>query len=215
MTFASDIDLLQWEPNIMSDAAGAAQTLVSGSGNLVDKVFTITSGGSLLEARVTDDHVIVLSGAISGSYAVFNVNGSAALTISVLYDQLDVAGPEEASPWVQGQANGLNFVIRTFWPQRKSVSERLLQAAGITPGSAGMIVNPQVLRRPCALGTLQVIFSALASASESPASLTARAELYEKLYRRSLRGVVVEIDRNGDGVVDLKRPLGIVQLRRI
>ena len=43
------------------------------------------------------------------------------------------------------------------------------------------IINPQVLKRVCVLGTLQMIYNALAAAAEEPARLALRADLYERL----------------------------------
>jgi hypothetical protein len=40
MTFATDIDLLHWEPNILKDAAAVAQTILTGTGALSGTTFT-------------------------------------------------------------------------------------------------------------------------------------------------------------------------------
>jgi hypothetical protein len=215
MTFANDIDLLHWEPNILKDAAFASQTLISGTGNLAASTFTI-SAGSFTTSHVTNDLVIVLAGSVAGSFPIVSVDGATQLTISTLYDGLfPSSGDPAASP--VGTANGLTYTIRTFWPQRRIVSELLLQAAGLDPtdDAAATIVNPQSLRRPCALGTLQMIYSALAAASAEPEALNVRAEIYQRLYRRALRSVTIEIDRDGDGEGDIARGLNVMSLQRI
>ena len=78
-------------------------------------------------------------------------------------------------------------------------------------------LNDAVLRKPCVLGTLQMIYNAMAvvAPADERADLIVRAELYERLYRKSLRGVTVEIDTNGDGVADARRMLRLVQFTRI
>src|SRR5205823_4969157 len=215
MTFCTDIDLLHWEPNILRDAAFASQTLISGTGNLAGTTFTLASG-SLTAAHVTVDEVIVLTGATQGCYPVVSIDSATQLTLSTLYDGLfPTSGDPVASP--PGTATGLSFAIRTFWPQRRVVSELLLQAAGLeaSEDAAETIVNPQSLRRACTLGTLHMIYSALAAAAADPTHLLVRVDLYERLYRNALRSATVQIDRNGDGQAEIVRPLNVLELARI
>jgi hypothetical protein len=216
LTFCNDIDLLHWEPNILRDAAFASQTLISGTGNLAGSAFTIASG-SFLTAHVAQDQVIVLTGATSGSYPIVSVDSATQLTLSVLYDGLfPTSGDPVPSP--PGTANGLEYVIRTFWPQRRIVSELLLQAAGIDPSDPDAehkIMNPDALHRPCTLGTLHLIHSALAAAATEPEQLNKRATLYENLYRSALRAATVKLDLDLDGRLDTLRRLNVMNLERV
>ena len=216
LTFCNDIDLLHWEPNILRDAAFASQTLISGTGNLAGSAFTIASG-SLLTAHVAQEQVIVLTGATSGSYPIVSVDSATQLTLSVLYDGLfPTSGDPVPSPL--GTANGLEYVIRTFWPQRRIVSELLLQAAGLDPSDPDAehkIMNPDALRRPCTLGTLHLIHSALAAAATEPEQLNKRAALYENLYRSAFRAATVKLDLDLDGRLDTLRRLNVMNLERV
>lgn len=211
--FATDTDLLHWEPGLFIDAAAAAQTLLGGTGDLAGTLFTVASG-SLGDAQIAPDHVIVLGVPIDGCFPVLKIESDTELTLSVLYDQLDPnsqeADPDPVSP---GEGTDVPFHIRTFWPQRQAVSDQILQAAGIKHEEIGTIANPEILRRPCVLGTLQMIFTALAT-GESASVQLARAELYGRLYRRALRNAMVEIDTDADGIVDERRSLSVIQLRR-
>src|SRR5437773_3265922 len=193
MTFCTDIDLLHWEPNICRDAAFASQTLISGTGDLAGTSFTIASG-SFADAHLTADQVIVLTGDTSGSYPVVSVDSATQLTISALYDGL-FPTTGGATPTPPGTASGLDFVIRTFWPQRRIISELILVAAGLDPADAAAadkILNPSSLVRACTLGTLHLIYSALAAVADKPTDLLARAQMYEQLYRRALGAARVE-----------------------
>ena len=130
--FCTDIDLLHWEPNILVSAAFTSQTLMSGHANLSGTTLTISSG-SFSDSHIEPNQVIVLSGGPAGSFPIVSVDSATQLTISVLFDQLfPDSGSPQASPI--GTASGLSFVICTFWPQRRVISEILSQAAGIIPG---------------------------------------------------------------------------------
>jgi len=217
MIFCTDTDLLHWEPNLLRDAAFASQTLMAGTGDLTGTTFTVDSAGSLLASHVAPQQVIVLSGATSGSYPIVSVDSATQLTISALHDGLfPVGGGSTASP--VATAIDLGFAIRTFWPQRRVVSDLLLAAAGLDPTRPDVddvVTNASALNRPAVLGTLQMIYSALAAVVASPEALATRADLYERLYRRALRSTVVELDLNGDGAADASRALNVLQFQRV
>ena len=214
-TFCTDIDLLHWEPNICRDAAFASQALISGTGDLAGSVFTIAAG-SFATAHVTPDQVIVLTGGTSGSYPIVSVDSATQLTLSVLYDGLyPTSGDPVPSP--PGTAAGLAYVVRTFWPQRRIVSELLLSACGLDPAdaeAADAILNPTALKRPCTLGALHLIYSALAAAAAEPDALMLRVAMYERLYRRALESARVHLDLDGDGVAEVVRALNVLELQR-
>lgn len=208
--FATDTDLLHWEPNLLRDAGAVAQTLLSGTGTIESTSFTIDSG-SLLDAQISGEHVIVLDAPISGSFPIVSVDSATAMTLSVLHDQI---GADGFSAWTPGAGSGIGFAIRTFWPQRRIVSELLSLTAGVDFAHASRIINPEALRRPCVLGSLQMIYTALAAASEEPGAYLVRAEMYERLYRRALRATRVDVDLDDDGHIDVRRSLNVLQLTR-
>jgi hypothetical protein len=216
MTFCTDVDLLHWEPNLFRDAVFASQQLIGGTGDLNGTVFTL-AGGSLTAAHVAVNQVIVLEGTIAGSYPITGVSNATQLVLSVLYDGLfPESGSAEPSP--VGTATAVPFGIRTFWAQRQVVSDLLKRAAGIDVGSASaqgaQIINTEAMRRPCVLGTLQMIYSALAAAAATPTNFQVRADLYERMYRRALGQLRAEVDLNGDGVADTVRRLNVLELTR-
>jgi hypothetical protein len=212
-TFCTDIDLLHWEPNLLKDATFASQTLISGSGNVAGTSFTIASG-SFTDAKVKVDQLIKLGAPFDGTYPILAVDGATQLTLSVMYDGLFPPdnGPREAGPI--GTASAVTYSVHTFFPQILIVSELLVQSAGLKEDQSGAILNPTALKRPCTLGALQMIYSALAAAAAEPADFSVRADLYERLYRRALRSAAIEIDLDGDGVPESRRALNVMELRR-
>ena len=215
--FCTDVDLLRWEPNVLREAAFASQTLIAGTGDLSGTTFTISSG-SLTDADVSPDHVIVLGGDVNGCFPVVSVESETTLNLSVLYDGLDEENPVPHAPGLTVPTTSIPFVIRTFWAQRSIVSEILSSAAGAglpRDGSiSATIVDPRSLRRVCVLGTLQMIYSALAAAAPDEPHYAVRADVYERLYRRALRSASVAIDLDGDGHADAHRMLSVVNFLR-
>jgi len=210
MNYATDTDLLHWEPSLFKDATIPSQTLLSGNGTLAGTGFTIAAG-SFVDAGIAPGHVITIGGSINGSFPIVEVNSATSLTLSVLYDRLT---PDDTavSPLPVGSTSAVPFTIKTCKPQIGLISELLRQAVEVTDASA--ILNPQSLRRTAALGTLQMLYSAGAAVSIDTSDLLVRAQMYERLYRRALRSAKVEIDLNGDGRTDLIRCPALPRLHR-
>ena len=218
MIFCNDVDLLYWEPDVLKEAAFASQTLDVGIGDVAGNLFTATSGLSFEDQQVAAGQVIVFSGAMSGCFPITSVSGPFSLKFSALYDELFPDGGSPPDPIGVAAVSGVDFVIRTFWAQRKVVSDFLSQAVGIVPGTAqaltASVLNPRALRRAATLGTLQMIYNAMAAAASEPAKFSLRADLYERLYRRALRQAQVDVDLDGDGKADVRRSPGLVRMAR-
>ncbi|MBC8106944.1 MAG: hypothetical protein H7Z14_10170 [Anaerolineae bacterium] len=205
--FCTDVDLLNWEPNIFRDAPFASQTLLAGTGTLSGTEFTIGTG-SFEDAGIDANHVIVLGGDADGCFPIASVDATQAITVRVMNE-----GPENRAPNATGS---LPFVVRTFWPQRMIVSELIAQAAGVgasTDNASATILNPEVLSRACALGTLQMIYSALAAAAEVAGGGN-RAALSARFSRRGWRGARAAVDLAGDGRADAHRMLNVLNFQR-
>lgn len=211
--FCSDIDLLHWEPAIFRDAAFVSQTLLSADNASLSGT-TLTLPGGLVgdEAEIASASVAYIGGSVDGCFPIASIDSPTQLTISVLYDALfdNPSVPSRPGP----DLTGLPLTLRTFWPQRKVVSDLLLQMLNLAPTQPEAVLNPDALRRPCTLGTLHMIYSALAATSEQASAHAVRADLYERLYRRSLRAARVELDLNGDGEPDCRRNLATPALVR-
>jgi hypothetical protein len=180
-------------------------------GNLAGITFSLEVG-SFDSAHIAAGQVITITNSpiVAGCYPIVSVNSSTELTLSVLYEGLR-ANPPVPSPI--GTATDLDFSICTFRPQIDIVSQMIDEAAGV---AGATVTNPEVLRAPCVLGTLQMIYRALAATAEDPVPLLVRADLYERLFRNALRtAAAVELDTDADGVGDVKRPLHFLQLVRV
>lgn len=208
----TDIDLLRWEPHLAAEASFSTQTLLSTTGSVSGTTLTISTG-SLGAAHVRAGFIACVSGAISGCFPILSIDSETTCTLSVIYDGLDETPALPVSP---GAGADLTVAIRSFYPQRRIVSDLLMRMAGVEPGGSRSIVNVEAFRKPCALGTLHMIYNAMSTASfDNRADLLIRAELYERLYRKSLRAVVAEIDTDGDGIANCRRHLRVVHFARI
>ena len=213
--FCTDTDLLRWEPALFAEAQFASQLLLSASCSIAGTTLTLGGTASFTASRVRAGHVASITGtAITGCYPIVAIGNATTATLSIVHEGLD-ATPIETAPIIDTAAS-LHIAVRTFAPQRLIVSELLSRMCGLAPYSSANVINADVLRKPCVLGTLQMIYNAMAAAATSDnADLFIRAELYERLYRKSLRGLVAEIDTNGDGVADAQRHLRLVQFIRV
>jgi len=211
MPFATDIDLLHWEPQLLEDAAFASQILISGTCDLDDSTITIDTG-DFEDAQVQAGNVIVLEGAMEGTFPITSVDLPKEIQISALYGSLE----QPFTPSKVGSATGLTYSIRTYWAQRQMVSDLLLVTAGLNPDNTSIQVLPNAsLKRACVLGTLQMIYNAIAiNETQDNHPKAIRSALYAKLYRRALRQVKLEIDTNNDGVAEIVRDLNTCQLKR-
>jgi hypothetical protein len=216
LTFSTDSDLLLWEPNLLSEASLMSQTLAAGTADLSNTTLSVV-GANLLTSHVEPDQVVILSGSISGCFPIVSVDSALSMTISILYEGI---WPDQATktPSRVGSATALAFAVRTFYPQRRLVADLLRRAIGIdtiaTDLAPPAVLNPESLRRASSLGTLQMIYSALAAAAEGPEVYQIRADLYQRLYRRELSACAVQIDLDNDGRVDVIRRPSVITLRR-
>ncbi len=211
MEYASEMDLLFFEPKLHIDAAGASQTLIEGTGALAGSGFTI-AGGSFVGAGIQSRMVLTLRGLVSGCFVIASVESATHLTAGPLTAGIE-REPPAASPI--GTASDLPYAIRSFWAQRIAVSRELEAAAGAGPESGATILNPWNLRMATALGTLALIFAALSDQPGADARVAKAATDYRGRYERARRNVRLDLDFDGDGEAELRVGLNERVLKRV
>ena len=205
--FSHDSDLLAYEPTILAEATFAAQTLLTGTGALANNVLTI-SAGSLVDSGVRAGHVVVLGEPRPGCLPILSIDPPAKMSLGTLAAGWDDASPVAAS---LNAAGSPTFAVRTFDPQRAIVDDLLLRAAGIESGDASAVLNPDALKRASVLGTLQIIYAALATLSDEGGVHHTRSNVYGKLFRRSMRATSVRVNHRG---VAQRRDLNTLTMTR-
>jgi hypothetical protein len=197
--YCTDTDLLRWEPKLFIEAAFVSQTLLISEGTFDGSLLRLGSSAWFDVTCIRPGHVALIRNGTTVARPILSIDEPTVATVGIA----------DRHP---RSAENVRVTVRTFAAQRRIASELLTRMAGIDPALGQRVLDPRVLRRPCVLGTLHQIYSALSAAAVSDdADLIVRAQLYARLYRKSLRGLVVEIDRDNDNVGDARRSVGFVR----
>lgn len=197
--YCTDTDLLRWEPALFIEAAFVSQSLLISDGTFDGSVLRLGRSAWFDVARVCPGHVALIQNGPTVARPILSIDEPTVATVGI--------ADRHPRP-----AENVRVTVRTFAAQQRIASELLTRMAGIDPTLGQRVLDPRVLRRPCVLGTLHQIYSALSAAAvKDDADLVVRAQLYALLYRKSLRGLVVEIDRDNDNVGDARRSVGFVR----
>lgn len=218
MPFATDRDLLLFEPDLFRDVGWAGQRLVSATGAISGTTLTISAYDvDLAAAGVTTGHVVVVDGA---AYEVIERLSATTATISRLR-------ASEADPTIPpSPVTGKPTAIHTFAPQMAMIEHQVLRMLGIEPTltpealgdptavTAASIKNPEALSRAVCFGTLHLVFSAAAALSPPDSPNWVRADLYRNRFINERQRAAAMIDTDGDGIPDATRRLNVMQLIR-
>lgn len=214
--FASDRDLLMYEPRLFVDTVWVGQRLASVTGFVTSGVL-VAAGAMFSSIGIQAGHIVNYKDA---SYEVVQVLGETQLGLSVPRASAEdpvILAPDSASTTAR---------IYTFRHQLLIVHGQILRMIGIEPELQALpgealvtelsIVNPGALRRLEALGTLHLIFAA-ASASGlvgEGSGLADRALMYRERFAAERERVSVLIDTDGDGRADAARRPTVMHLVR-
>lgn len=212
--FASDRDLLVYEPRLFLDVGWLGQRLVLAAGSVLSGVASSATAG-FLAAGVAAGSVLSYAGV---SYEVVSVPSATQAALSRLRaSAVDPAIPVPDSP-------AINLEVVTFRPQVGVVHGQILRMLGLEPedpraGALGesSVVNPGAVTRLECLGALHLIFAA-ASASSPGGSVglgyVERAAMYRERFAAERGRVSVLIDADGDGEPESIRRPGVGHLVR-
>lgn len=210
--FASDRDLLVYEPRLFLEIGWLGQQVFRESG-LVTSGVALVVGFDFSSVGVSSGSVVNYGG---GSYEVAQVIGLGQLGLSRLRASVEdavVVPPDLAS----GELEGM-----TFSPQMGVVHGQILRMLGLdADGEVGLgaeaVVNPGALTRLECLGTLHLIFSAAAAASRAGGSGLGYAErslMYRERFAAERGRVTAMVDLDGDGEAESIRRPGVSHLTR-
>lgn len=211
MPFATDRDLLAFEPNLFRDIAWTGQRRISADDGATSGSALTSASSNFTSARIKPGHVAMLDAI---PLEVISIDSDTQLTVSLLRD--DVDDPTLSPPALTDAP----LVITTFGPQIASVHDQLLRALGIEPTnpnaqpSAADITNPAALARLEVLGALHLIFTAAATLSTTDDILRTKAEMYRDRFIAQRNRLAVGVDLDGDGLPEATRRLNTIQFIR-
>ena len=203
MSFARDVDLLRYEPGIFDDVRWAGQRTIAATTGQV-------TGGALLANGIDDafmdgGYVVLLGGV---AYEMIGKSGQAVMVSLVRW--------EEGSTWHEDvEFDEINVEGFTFRPQLEAVHGQLMRSVGVEPGDAeSVVVNGAAMVEMEAFGALYTIYAGASMLSAELGAYERKAMLYRDRLRSARSRAVVELDLDGDGAVDARRRLGVMQLVR-
>jgi len=210
--FASDRDLLVYEPRLFDEVAFASQTVLTATdgGIALDGVTLTVSGADFAALGVDAGWVVVVDGVAA---EVIERVSATVLTIS----RLRASVGDAAMPLVAG--TGLSVRVGSFRPQIGVVHEQVLCSLGIGSTLGEMldessIVNAAALKRVECFGALYLVFSGAAALVGYDAVLWQKAQMYLARYGSERVRVSALVDTDGDGVADATRRMNVMQFVR-
>lgn len=214
--FASDRDLLVYEPRLFNEVGFAAQRVLDSAsgGGLDSNGTTLTvSVARFVDWGVQAGWVAVIADVPAEVVTRFN---QTQLYVSKLRDD-----PSGGAVPIGGSGSGLSVRVATFRPQLAVIHGVILRGLGIEPGIVGpdgvsetSIRNPAALARAECLGALHMIYSAAAVLAGESSLHWAKAKMYAERFDTERRRVGAEIDTDGDGVADAVRRVNVSRLIR-
>lgn len=213
--FATDRDLLAFEPELFRDVGWAGQRLIKGVGDISGTTLTLTSyDNTFAAAGVNTGNVVMVDGV---AYEITARLTATTATISrIRPDPSGAIVPPAA-------ATGKPVVVTTFLPQIALAHRQILRWLGIDPDESGdgvresNITNASAFREAEALGALsQVLYSAAGPAMNGTAvsERINRSRKYQDDFFRMVRPIGARIDADGDGIFESTRRAGIVEMER-
>lgn len=214
VVFASDRDLLVYEPRLFLETGWLGQVVFRESGVVASGVAAV-AGFDFAASGVSAGSVVSYG---SASYEVAQVLGLGQLGLSRLRGSVtDAVIPTPA------MASG-ELECFTFRPQMAVVHGQILRMLGVEPEDAregalgeSAVVNPGALTRLECLGTLHLVYSAASAASAAGSSglgYAERALLYRERFSAERGRVTALIDLDGDGEAEAVRRPGVSHLVR-
>lgn len=214
--FSSDVDILKYEPLLFGELHLPWQVMAAGSGAELDGTALTDGAADFTNSRIEAGDVVYLKsadGALDGAYEIVSVDSVTELTVSVL--RADVADDPVAPP----QGSNVSYRISTFTPQATEAACELTEHFGIRPGDPGSsigvenILDTEVLRRAATFAVIARVFAMWAGHRDSQ-SLWSKGVHYRQLFEKARQRCRLSIDLGRDGVPDIVRIGGAIQLVR-
>ena len=214
--FASDVDILKYEPALFGELHLPWQVLVSGSDGVLSGTTFSSAGADFVNASVSAGGVIYLQssdGVLDGTVEIVSVDSATQLTVSVLRANSDDAAVAPPA------ATSISYRVSTFAPQISEVEFQLTEYFDISPGNPASdigvddILDTDVLKPASVFGTVAAVYAMLASREEDE-NFWKKSLYYKKIFEKARERCRLSIDLGSDGVADIKKVGGSINLVR-
>jgi len=207
--FASDRDLVVFEPGLFRDVAWIGFKRISTVGSLVGTQLTINTD-SFVDKQITAGHVVLFDGV---PLEVVSVESATQATVSMVRSDLS----SSAVPWFD--VSNRSVEVYDFGAQRAMVHRQVLTMLGLDPDAVGfsdlVVTNPGAFVRLEALGSLHLIYASAGAPGRGGGGFDERAQMYKARFGAERERVVAAIDLDGDGIAETtRRPNAFVLSRR-
>ena len=212
MAFATDSDLLAYEPRVFEDVPIPGQQRLRVTDAAIAGTTLSSAAADFEAARVEPGAVVLVADAALEVIERVDAN---TLTVS----QPRAAGSD--APIAPSARAALTATVRTFAPQTAVVHAALLRELGIETDdadaalTADAIVTESVMTALEALGTLAAVYALAVSVVGDNETIRAKAAHYRQQFAMRKRAARVLIDTDGDGRADVVRQPGVTTLRRV
>lgn len=205
--FATDRDLLVYEPNLFRDFVFLTQRLTLGVADVSESTLSFyPDENSLAAVAITAGHIITIAGI---AYEIIQRTDE---------NEAIISRPRTASdaPIIPPPPlGGSPAFIATFAPQMHAVHVRIVRMIGIEPQGVpvpgqpkeGHITNPEALRALECFGTLELIFRAAGTLLDDAHPINQRARFYAAAFESERERATAHLDANADGIPDTARKL--------
>ena len=211
MAFATDRDLLTYEPNIFQEVGYVAQQMLSTNDGVLSGTSLTSVSSSFPNASIDEGSVVVVA---DEAVEVIRAISHEEIEVSRLRKHLD------DPPIGCGQGTGLTVTAATFGPQIGAVHDGLMALLGCDEENQRIVFEEErvlsisVMARLETLGALERIYSGAIMLGENREVIELKANRYRRMFAEARSRASVKIDVNGDGHADEQRSLGLIRFMR-
>ena len=212
----TDRDLLILEPRVFNDLGWIGQRLhrATNATMLAGGVGVTDASGPFAGLGIGAGRVLVINGT---PVEIASIDSPTQATISLVR-----ASAADAPIPARALSGTVTIECFTFAPQIAQAHDRIIRALGLALGPTvegggpgeDRIVNAGDVARVIALGALHLILAAATPLVADPSGVRAKAEAYRERFAAARRGLVAEIDLDGDGIADAARRVSLVHMVR-
>ncbi|MBN1359358.1 MAG: hypothetical protein JW993_02145 [Sedimentisphaerales bacterium] len=214
--FASDVDILRYEPVLFGELHLRSQVRAAGIGAVLSGTTLTAESADFVNAGVGAGSVVYLrsdDGVPDGAYEIVSVEGATELTLSVLR-----ANPDD-DPIAPPAAESVSYRISTFDPQAIETACELTAYFGIQPGNPASAIDVEqvtdttVLRRASVFAVISAVYAMWAGEAKSE-NLWKKSLHYRKHFEQARRQCRLSVDLGADGIADVTAVGSAIKLVR-